>query len=79
MINLSEDQTEFLEKEFGITIQQIEIMGKKEWVAVKEKCFDTVLDELLDEDGHYNQANEDSERCSLAESILDVKFRDLRS
>ena len=73
MINLSEDQTEFLEKEFGITIQQ------KEWVAVKEKCFDTVLDELLDEDGHYNQANEDSERCSLAESILDVKFRDLRS
>lgn len=79
MINLSEHQSKFLDTEFGITIEQIDSMDKKAWIVVKEKCFDVVLDELLDENDEYNGDNEVSERCLLAESIMDIKFKDLKS
>lgn len=79
MINLSGNQTAFLEKEFNLSIQRIESMSKEEWKSVRMACYDIVLDEMLDDNDEYNEAGDGSERCSLASSIMDIKYKELKT
>ena len=79
MVSLSRRQSKFLETELGISVEQIKDMNKKRWVAIREKCYDIVLDELLDKNDNYNEEKEISERCLIAESIMDIMFKDLKS
>lgn len=78
MLNLSAMQKDFLESELNITCEQIEKMNIDEWQEVRFKCYDIVLDEMLDENDNYNPSGDGSERCSIASSIMDTMYKDLR-
>lgn len=79
MTNLSRVQKDFLNNEFGLSYEQIEEIGKDEWHDIREKCYDIILDEMLDDEDNYNEAGDGSERCSLASSIRDIPFKKLRA
>lgn len=75
MLNLTDKQIEFLEKEIGTKKADLENVDKEEWRAIREKCFDISVDELLDEVG--NAVETVSSRCVMAESIADIKYSQL--
>lgn len=77
MINLSPEQKGFISKEFKINLGAD--ISKEEWKSIREKCYDIVLDEMLDENDEYNEDGDGNERCSLASSIMDIKYKDLVS
>ena len=79
MTNLSRTQKDFLNHEFGLSDEQIEEISKDEWHDIREKCYDIILDEMLDDEDNYNEAGDGSERCSLASSIRDISFKKLRA
>jgi hypothetical protein len=78
MVNLNEQQLNFLEKELNITKADIEKMSKEEWKGVREKCFFIEADELLDLEADGSESDEETERCILATSIADIKFSMLK-
>lgn len=79
MINLSKEQLDLLEKELGITEEQIEAMTKEQWKDVREKCFFLSIDELVDEDGEAIEEPTNPDRLDLLESIADTKYKQLKS
>lgn len=79
MTNLSRTQKDFLNSEFGLTDEQIEGVSKDGWHDIREKCYDIILDEMLDEEDNYNEAGDGSERCSLASTIRDISYKKLRA
>lgn len=79
MINLSKEQLDLLEKELGVTEEQIASMTKEQWFEVREKCFYLSIDELVDEDGEAIEDPLNPERLDLLESIADTKFKQLKS
>lgn len=79
MTNLSRTQKDFLNHEFGLSDKQIEKIGKDEWHEIREKCYDIILDEMLDDEDNYNEEGDGSERCSLASSIRDISFKKLKT
>lgn len=79
MINLSKEQLDLLEKELGLTEEQVEAMNKEQWKEVREKCFFLSIDELVDEDGEALDNAINPERLCLLESIADTKFKQLKS
>lgn len=70
-MNLNSEQLEFLEKELGLSIRDIESMSIEEWGHVREECFYIEADELLD---LRSDEDEESKRCQLATSIADIEF-----
>lgn len=74
MVNLTDLQAEFLKKEFGLSVGQIESMDTSAWKKVRENCYDIVLDEMLDENDEYRPEGDGSERCSIASAIMDLTF-----
>ena len=79
MINLSKEQLDLLEKELGVTEEQIASMTKEQWFDVREKCFNLSIDELVDEDGEAVEEPNNPDRLELLESIADTKFKQLKS
>ena len=79
MINLSKEQLTLLEKELGVTEDQVEAMTKEQWKEVREKCFFLSIDELVDEDGNALENASNPERLYLLESIADTKYKQLKS
>ena len=77
MINLSPEQKDFISKEFEINLDAD--ISKEVWKSINEKCYDIVLDEMLDENDEYNEKSDGNERCSLASSLMDIKYKDLVS
>ncbi len=77
MIYLTDEQFEFLKKEFRITADDIEVMDKEQWRTIRKNCYNIVIDEMLDENGEYNPAGDNSERCWRASEIMDISFKKL--
>lgn len=80
-LNLTNIQLDFLKKELGITWEDIEKMSASEWTSVREKCFDIEAEELYDLDVEEEREGailEESERCQLATSIVNIKYSQLK-
>ena len=77
MINLTDEQKEFLKKELNVTDEQISEMNRQQWNEVRESCFEISIDELLDDSVDYEQEVEVSQRCTMAESIMDMEYSEL--
>lgn len=75
MLNLKDDQVEFIQKELGISKEELEIISKDGWKQIREECFNISVDELLDDDG--NAVDDVTSRCTMAESIADMKYSEL--
>lgn len=70
MFRFSDEQLEFMEKEFGLTPEATACIDREAWNEIRDKCLGIVIDESdnEDEDGCPN------ERFLCAESIVDVSF-----
>ena len=75
MLRLNDEQIKFLSDEFGFTKENLESISKNEWHKIRERCFDTSVDELLDDNG--NARDFVTKRCDIAESIADLKYSQL--
>lgn len=75
MLNLKDEQVEFIQKELGISKEELEIISKDGWKRIREECFNISVDELLDDDG--NAVDDVTSRCIMAESIADMKYIEL--
>lgn len=75
MLNLKDEQIEFIENELGISEKELENINKDDWRKIREKCFNLSVDELLDEDGYA--IDDVTEKCIMAESIADMKYSEL--
>lgn len=81
-LNLTNSQLDFLKKELGIVREDIEKMSASDWTNVREKCFDIEAEELYDldvEEEKQGMELEESERCRLATSIVDIKYSQLKA
>ncbi len=81
-LNLTDSQLDFLKKELGIVREDIEKMSASDWTGVREKCFDIEAEELYDlevEEEKQGTELEESERCRLATSIVDIKYSQLKA
>lgn len=81
-LNLTDSQLDFLKKELGIDREDIEKMSALDWTGVREKCFGIEAEELYDleiEEEKQGKTLEESERCRLATSIVDVKYSQLKA
>lgn len=70
-MNISAEQLEFLNNEFGYQKADIAKMSQEEWTLVREKCF-MIEAEEVDEN-----TEEISERGKLASSIADLTYKKL--
>lgn len=72
---LNEKQLDFLEKEFGITKNDIAKYSEEEWKEIRFKCF------AIEGDFAMDMADSDSaylpERGEIAASIADTKYSEL--
>lgn len=75
MLNLKENQIEFIRNEFGISRRELEHISKDGWKQIREECFNISIEELLDEQG--NAIDDVTKRCVIAESIADMKYSEL--
>ncbi len=74
-LNLTQKLKSFIKDEFDIGENAIERMSKDEWHEIRERCYDISLDELLDEND--NAKDDITDRCLIAESIMDIRFSQL--
>lgn len=68
-VNLNKEQLDFLSKQFDICQKDIENMSHKEWNAIREKCFEIEVDEMLT----YGE-NCNTKLCNLVSSIIDHRI-----
>lgn len=64
--DLTQNQRDFLAKEFKITDDDISSMTADKWADIREKAFDIEAELIPD-----NNDEEFSDRCKLAISIVD--------
>lgn len=76
MINLSRKQLKFLKAEFGINKEQLGKLSKEEWHHIREESIWISADELMDDEGHA--VDFVTERCQVAESIIDITYDELK-
>ena len=73
---LTEEQLRFLEHEFGVTAEDVAKMTGAEWRALRLKCFDIEVAEVMD----AREIGEDiTDRGALAADIVSIKFCKLHS
>lgn len=75
MLNLKDEQVQFIQKELGIGMEELERVSKSRWKQIREECFDISVEELLSEVGRSGDYV--TNRCSMAESIADMKYSEL--
>ncbi len=79
-MGLDKEQLDFLNKELNITREEIVRMSFDEWDTVREKCFEIETEEFLNmekEGKDIDDAEEWTERCVIAVSIVDTSFAEL--
>lgn len=50
MMELTEKEISFLDKEFGLKKEVLSQLTRKEWAKIQERCFDVEVDEVIEAD-----------------------------
>lgn len=75
-LNLTDRQLQFLQEEFGLTLEKIQGMTKQEWHQVREDCFDIEAAEVVDDGDDEDPDTETiSEKGEIAASVADVTYK----
>ena len=72
MLNITKEQLQFINDEFGISERDIEKMDDAGWKGVLDRCLDIVVDEADTAD--VDSDAEIPERYLLAEDICEISF-----
>ena len=72
-MNLTAEQTEFLERELNLTENKIKAMDKEQWTNVREQCFDIEAEEAPEDETPIN------DRGRIAADIADITFKKLHA
>lgn len=71
-VNLTEEELEFLNEEFGLSEDDIRKMTKDSWTEIREKCFFIEADE-------FDESDNCTEKGELAADIASIKYSKLFS
>lgn len=67
---ISEEQMDFLNKEFGLTLEALNRMNDDDFEELYNKCAGIEIEEVM-----KNPDGPDSERCRIASDIVDLLSR----
>lgn len=79
MSAFTKEQKDFLLNEFNLTESDISKMSEEEWEKVHDRCLDVILDEMLDENDEVIETKAESDRCNIAEDIIDIMYEDIHA